>query len=193
MSVPENNPVLSGECTPLNDLLEFDEIVEFEDIQRRNNEPNLSANVSNHNDLTDGGVPLSVELAESMRLSSRTSEQIGPDNVMPLNVLQQSMVSLSSSSSFIKSAEIFLRFENDSFPPVAPINMSSISPMDNNSFEEHFEHDLSEEEQRSGCVNFSGTHSISQSTMDNENEQLLAEGIFLYFNYIHWIYKVQLK
>lgn len=170
------------EGTDLMDLFEYDEFDSFDE--------NTYRTISATNDLVEGGVPLSVELSESLSKS-------------------QTSVSEESSSGFVKAPEIFLRIEanstgtssilpsssedcnnhrdkNESNKPKFCEKSNSIESVDGNDviltakgdecIELQYENEFLSANEEPDCDFLQITHNRTNN-IDNDYEELLFEGI----------------
>lgn len=134
------------EVTDLMDLFEYDEFYSFDE--------NTYRPISSTNEIVEGGVPLSVELSESLSKN-------------------QTSVSEESSSGFVKAPEIFLRIEGNS----AGIS-SNIQSLCNNNRDENKSNKLKFREKSNSIESVDSTDVILPVKGDECNE-LQYENEFL--------------
>lgn len=150
------------------DLMEYDEFDVYDEIQSRS----LPIDDNRTIDMENSGVPLSVELSESMLNRSAL-----PSTSQCTNQSDAIGDSISSSSSFVKGSELFLRIDGQN---VDSAKSSEETPTTINvGIELQYENEFYDEDNVDGDnLQFNETSQSYHSMADNENEQLLLEGIF---------------
>lgn len=161
------SPVLNDQMNALNDLLEYDDDLDAFDSYKMHSQEEATGNDgSDELDGENGGVPLSVELAQSLLGSSVRVEGSDGGVSCPSN-------STTSKKEFVKGSELFLRLRDTN---------CDIEFIDDDKFvdgvvvvdEEQYEHAGSVSRENS-CES---SAAFQQCAVEIDNEQILFEGRF---------------
>lgn len=149
------------------DLLEYDEFDVYDDTLST-----LVSQRSCYDRITETeGVPLSVELSQSMNATAGPSQQ-------SLKTLPPQLLVVAEDKGFVKAPELFLRFGINSSNSVDDF-VETPTNQPNDCVELQYENEFDEDDGDGAddFLRFTESTKSYHSVTENENEQLLLEGI----------------
>lgn len=153
------------------DLLEYDEFDVYDDTLST-----LVSQRSCYDRITETeGVPLSVELSQSMNATAGPSQQ-------SLKTLPPPLLVVAEDKGFVKAPELFLRFGINSSNSVDDF-VDTPTNQPNDCVELQYENEFDEDEGDGAddFLRFTESTKSYHSVTENENEQLLLEGIQFFY------------